>query len=329
MDTANKLLTQLMVNKVNLDKDIVSQARKSRDNLLENIKSFSSEEDFFELCDDFNIQFGSFARKTKCQPLDDIDLMIGLSARGATYSGNSWDEIKISIRNPDFGQKMCMNDDGTLNSRKVLNQFKRKLQHVREYARSELNKRQEAVVLNLISKDWSYDLVPCFHTTKEYDGREYFLIPNGNGNWKKTAPDRDRAYVTRVNQEKDGMLLELVRLCKYWKSRKLKNILPSYLLETILVVHSKEVQYLKGNLLERFADALCAITDKICYSVPDMKNIQDDINDLDVSDRHAIYNKACDDYNKVLDVINYERIGSYTRAINILTDVLGDELLDE
>lgn len=76
---------EFMSNCVNLDKEVVAAARKSRDNLLENISEFV-DEDFFKLCSDYNVHFGSFARKTKCRELDDIDLMIGISAEGALYN---------------------------------------------------------------------------------------------------------------------------------------------------------------------------------------------------------------------------------------------------
>ena len=56
---------------VNLDPSIVESAKKSKDNLLENIHDFSNN-DFFNLCPKFDIQFGSFSRKTKCRELDDI-----------------------------------------------------------------------------------------------------------------------------------------------------------------------------------------------------------------------------------------------------------------
>ena len=82
-------------------------------------------------------------------------------------------------------------------------------------------------------------------------------------------------------------------------------------------------------MLKRFADALYAIADKITYIVPDMKNIQSDLNDLNSADRITIYNKACVDYGKVLEAIDSERDGLHQKSVDILTDVLGDELLDE
>ena len=79
--TVNNAFEEFMRDIINLDKDTVSAARISRDNLLSNIAEFSEEDGFFTLCSEYNEHFGSFARKTKCRKLDDIDLMIGISAK--------------------------------------------------------------------------------------------------------------------------------------------------------------------------------------------------------------------------------------------------------
>ena len=51
----------------------------------------------------------------------------------------------------DSAQKECVNIDGTLNSTKVSNKFKKKLEHVREYSRSDVRRNGEAVVLLTLS----------------------------------------------------------------------------------------------------------------------------------------------------------------------------------
>ena len=183
--TVNAAFKEFMKDIVNLDPDVASAARISRDNLLDNISEFDEKDGFFDLYEGFNVHFGSFARKTKCRELDDIDLMIGIAANGATYNQDDpWDNVRITASTTNSAQKDCARDDGTLNSTKVSNRFKSKLESVREYSRSEVRRNGEAVILNLKSKDWSFDIVPCFHTVTESDGRAYYLIPNGQGNWK-------------------------------------------------------------------------------------------------------------------------------------------------
>ena len=189
-------------------------------NLLSNIAEFDNEDGFFDLCDSFNVHFGSFARRTKCRELDDIDIMIGISANGGTYFSHSWDVVTICASTSNQVQIDCTDLNGNLNSTKVINKFKKKLEYLRDYSRSEVKRSGEAVVLNLLSRDWSFDIVPCFHTVKENDGRSYYLIPNGNGGWKKTDPTIDRKAVQRTNQVLNGKVLELIRLVKRWNKTK-------------------------------------------------------------------------------------------------------------
>ena len=161
--TINEAFSEFMQNSVDLDSKDVVTAKYSRDNLLENIGELDCR-GFFRLYPDVNIQFGSFARKTKKRPLDDIDLMIGIAAdNGKYYAEDPWNNIRIKASPTNFAQQECLNDDGvTLNSTKVLNLFKSKLENIRDYSRSEIHKNGEAVTLNLKTRAWAFDIVPWF-----------------------------------------------------------------------------------------------------------------------------------------------------------------------
>lgn len=324
--TVNLAFDEFMRNSVNLDPDVSKAAKLSRENLLENIDEFDKNDDFFDLYKNFNITFGSFARKTKCRDLDDVDLMIGISANHATYnSSDPWDNVKITASKTDKAQQQCTREDGTLNSIQVSNKFKKKLESVREYSRSEIQRNGEAIRLNLTSKEWAFDIVPCFHTTPETDGRSYYLIPNGRGNWKKTAPNIDRDRVTKTNQAKDGRVLELVRLCKKWNKANNTKTLPSYLLETIIINFAENQGSLDENLRIRFRDALKYIALNIKYCVFDMKNIQGNINNLELSVREKLRLQAWADYDKALKALQYEQCSNHEEAIKVWSSIFGSD----
>jgi len=305
--TVNKAFEEFMKDSVNLDPDIVAAARRSRDNLLDNIAEFSDQNGFFTLCEKYNVHFGSFARKTKCRELDDIDLMIGISGNGAVYNGSDpWENIRIYSNSSDSAQFGCTRDDGTLNSTLVLNRFKKALSGVREYLRSELRRNQEAIVLNLISKEWSFDIVPCFHTAPESDGRSFYLIPNGNGNWKKTNPIVDRDHIQNTNQNHEGRVLELIRLFKKWNKVNNTKTMPSYLLETMIINYCDSVNEMSKYIDIEFKQVLNYIANHIMDYVSDLKGIQGNINELSISERISIQNKARTDYEKACTAVNYE-----------------------
>jgi hypothetical protein len=325
--TVNTAFSEFMKDIVNLDPDTTRNARDSRDNLLANIAEFDDKDDFFDLCESFNVHFGSFARRTKCRELDDIDLMIGIAANGASYFENDpWDNTRITASKTNSAQVACTSSNGTLNSTLVINKFKKKLENVREYQRSEINKRGEAVVLNLISKDWSFDIVPCFHTVEENDGRAYFLIPNGSGGWKKTDPTIDREAVSTANQNLDGRVLELIRIMKRWNKTKRANTIPSYLLEALMLDYCKTKTELSQYIDLRFKDALLYVVNNINWDVNDPKSIQGNINTLSAYDKLVLQKKAKEDYDKACEAASFEtKDKDHQKSINKWGEIFGQD----
>lgn len=324
--TVNNAFNEFMKDIVNLDPEVTKKARASRDNLLSNIAEFDGNDGFFNLCDAFNLHYGSFARNTKCRKLDDIDLMIGLAANGATYSTYSWDDVVIYASNTNQAQIDCTDSDGQLNSIKLINKFKKKLEYVREYSRSDIKRKGEAIVLNLLSKDWSFDLVPCFHTTNEVDGRSYYLIPNGSGRWKKTDPTIDRENVKKINQELNGKVLELIRLVKRWNKIKNGEKIKSYLMEAIIVNYCHKETSLSDYIDLRFKEALKYIADSILNTVDDPKRIQGNINYLTYSDRSELRQKILKDYEKACMAFRVEsQEKNHEKSIKIWGEVFGED----
>lgn len=323
MKNINQLFEEYLKNKVNLDSKITKNAIECRENLLKNIAEFDNEEGFFDLHSDFNINFGSFSRETKCRELDDIDMMIGISANGAKYdSRDNWDNVKITASTLNQAQIECTNEDGTLNSRKVLERFKSKLEKVREYSRSEIKRNYEAIVLNLKTKTWNFDIVPCFQTVAESDGRNYYLIPNGNGNWKKTDPRIDKEKISDVKQSHGGKVLNLIRLAKKWNSRNNNIKIPSYMLETLIIYYFENKKNLNEQIEINFSEILGYIWQKISYKIEDMKNIQENINILTENEKREISTRLFKEFKKTKEAVESSDI---EKKVKIWKEVFGEE----
>ena len=73
-----------------------------------------------------------------------------------------------------------------------------------------------------------------------------YLIPDGNGYWKKTDPRIDKERTTRINQNHDGNILQIIRILKYWNRRATMPTMSSYLLET-MILNYYEGQSSKAN----------------------------------------------------------------------------------
>ncbi|MEI6056690.1 MAG: nucleotidyltransferase, partial [Lentisphaerota bacterium] len=234
--TVIEAFNKFMTDTVNLDSDQTKKARGSREWLVGQIETFPNDDTKFpSIYSEKNIFFGSFSRSTKKQPLDDIDIMICMTADGCTYN-ESTDKIEINVPASATRFKDYVNEGTTiLNSRKVINAFITKLTGVSQYKKAEIKRNLEAATLNLESYDWVFDIVPCFFTTEDIYKRTYYIIPDGSGNWKKTDPRIDSDRLFKLNKAHEGNLLNVIRAIKYWNARPTMPSIGSYLLENMIL----------------------------------------------------------------------------------------------
>jgi len=153
--TVNSAFTEFLNETINLDHDKTSTVRKSRDNLINHISDFSGDSDFFSVYSEKNLKFGSFARRTKIRELDDIDLMLCLSAEGTRTYTESTSCIYIYGNNDDKSNNLLTYGTSYLNSTKVINRFISKLSELNDYEKAEMHKNQEAATLKMMSYTWN------------------------------------------------------------------------------------------------------------------------------------------------------------------------------
>jgi hypothetical protein len=148
-NTVNEAFRIFMRDYVRLDKNRADIATGSKNKLVTEIEKFPEDGKFLKLHPDLSIDYGSFSRKTKIRPLDDIDIMIVMHAEGNSRT-HYHDHIEISVPNEATKQLMLCNDGtNTLNSIRVINKFKEYLSNVSLYEKADIKRNQEAVTLNL------------------------------------------------------------------------------------------------------------------------------------------------------------------------------------
>lgn len=305
---------------VNLDLDVASKARSSRDNLIENIKDFSGDDDFFVTYDDRILKFGSFAKKTKIRELDDIDMMFCLSGEGRTYTELT-DKFVINGIQSDKDNGLCNDETNELNSTKVINRFISKLRDLNDYSKSQMHKKHEAATLKLKSYTWNFDIVPCFYTTLNI-----YLIPDGKGQWKKTDPRIDADNVTNINQKHKGNILNVIRLTKYWNRHNSTYDIPSYLLETIILKYYDDLSEKDNYWIDlEFKSIVKYIGNEILNDVDDPKGMQGNINTFSSDERNKISDKAKSCYEKICEASDLElKNKDQEAAINKWREIFGD-----
>lgn len=319
--TVDNAFAEFMKDTVNLDPDITSTARKSRDNLINNISGFSGDDDFFSVYQEKNLKFGSFARRTKIRELDDIDLMLCLSAEGTRTYTETADCIYINGNDSDKSNRLLSYGTTYLNSTKVINRFISKLAELNDYSKAEMHKNQEAATLKMKSYTWNFDIVPCF-----YAKEDFYLIPDGSGNWKKTDPRIDNDRTTEVNQKHNGKLLNLIRLVKYWNKRKVTLTIGSYLLECMILNIYDNADVKEHWWIDiEFKNTLYELSKAVKNDVEDPKGIQGNINNFSLDDRKKISDALYDAYSKAVEARSYEQDKKQKEAINKWREVLGSD----
>lgn len=279
--TVTSAFKQMCDKHINLNAEQVNKAKSSRDWLLGNLKILSDKKLIPTVYAEKNIKFGSFARNTKIQPLDDIDLMLCLSGCDGHYEiVKENEEYTVNFENPpELFKSLCENN--ILNSRKVIEDIKSHLASLAGYVKADIHRNQEAVTLQLSSYSWNFDIVPCFFTTTDF-----YLIPDGNGNWKNTDPRIDNNRSSIINQKKEGKVLPWIRLMKFWKSlygNPWKS-LPSYVFEQMLLDIAENIDF--SSCISRLVwVALNQLSYAIAKPINDPKGIQGDMNNIALTDR--------------------------------------------
>ena len=265
-----------------------------------------------------------FSRKTKIPPLDDIDIMFILHAQGATYVQDVSPIQVYNSENSKFFSDLCFDGTAQINSIKVINKFKDYLKAIPQYKQADIKRNQEAVTLELQTYEWVYDIVPCFITNPEWDGRTFYLIPDGYGQWKKTDPRVDKKNMTDAQAIQEVAVVDVIRLMKYWNSRPIMPSMQSYLLENIMLNSFKAA--VRGKWVDiEVKNCLAYIADAVLGPIQDPKNIQGDLNLLLPEQRIKIRTRALEDSAKAAAARKYETEDKMKEAITKWAEVFGQE----
>lgn len=319
--TVNMAFSEFNRDSVNLDPNKTTSARSSRDWLYNQLNNFPENDDEFPLkYEERHIKFGSFARKTKIRELDDIDLIYCLHANNAYYSKSSLFHNRFYLHTENAGQRLQnLSKDNLLNSIKVVNKFVSSLSNVTQYQSAAIHRRQEAATLNLTSYDWSFDIVPAFYTTAGF-----YLIPDGNGNWKATNPPLDQQYATDINQKHKFSVHQLVRTLKYWNRRAQMPTVSSFLFENFVWNFAESQSELSDHIDINLINFWNYLETAVYNNVSDPKAIDSNLNNLSYDDKTKISAKASDTYSKGYEAYRLETEDENQKsAINKWREIFG------
>jgi hypothetical protein len=313
---------------VDLIPDQSDKARSSRDWLFDQLVAVGNKDaDFPKLIGKF-VNFGSFARKTKIRPLDDIDMMILLNGTGTTLyhypeSTNPYSDW-LRIDSPTAPLAKFPDGHGFVNSTKVLNRIRDKISTVPQYEKADIKRTGEAVTLNLRSYSWVFDIVPSVPVVDSKGNIIHYAIPDGNSNWKKTDPRIDQKNVTSLNIMHKGMYIPAVRMLKYWNRRTHKPRLSSYYFETIVQkVFSSAAVADYPEALKNFFISAQGYVQLHCADPQGLGPNLDAGVDSDTKQKVIAAMKAA--WDNAWDAVYYEGQGRHKEAIEKWSRIFGPE----
>lgn len=328
--TVNSSFRGFLDHIVNTDSERTKLARNSRQNLIDNIASLSGQGELPLLYKDMHINYGSFERRTEICDVDDVDMMLCISGCGGTYTMHNKDLYTINMPDGVSVLSELREADGTLNSRKLINRFIQKLSPLRDYRKAAMHRKHEALTLKFKSYEWNFDVVPCFFATDNF-----YLIPDGNGNWKRTDPRIDAARInnadnnTKFRYPQAVNIRGFIRLMKYWKKEKWGDKISSYAFEQMILSYI-ETHAINSDWQTNVRDALLYLSTYIKYPVNDPKGIQGDLVDLTAEELQNLSAKAHTDYETAQTAVMQEGIAdllnsNHSAPIDSWHNIFGNE----
>lgn len=308
---------------VNLKPEKTKAARSSRDWLYGQLNGFPDKDVAFPLkYEEVHVNYGSFSRNTKIRELDDIDLIYGLHADKAYYSKSVLSKNTFFLQTENAGIRLQnLSNNNQLNSIKVVNKLVSNLSSIYQYSSAAIHRRQEAATLNLTSYDWAFDIVPAFYTREGF-----YLIPDGNGNWKPTNPPLDQKNITSLNVEHKHSVHQLVRTLKYWNRRAKMPLINSYLFENFVLNFCKSKNELSDYIDINIINFWSYLKSNIYNNVKDPKGIDDNLNNLTYQEKISISEKANEAYLKGYEAYRLETTEIKPGlAINLWREIFGND----
>lgn len=154
---------------------------------------------------------GSFSRNTFIRGGSDVDLFAVISKQEVTW-GN-----------------------GLVSSETALNNLRAEL--LKRYPNTPVERDVHAVVVPF-SQGASVDVVPAVFD-QMLNGRPYYLIPDGDGDWMLTCPELHANYIRQADIKSGGKLKRVAQLLKYWRECRSPRVpLSSFHIEIILAAEN-------------------------------------------------------------------------------------------
>lgn len=189
--------------------------------------------------------------------------LIGSHSRNTAIKGSDIDLMAV-LRHSEV-----IWGDNFKSSDTVLKNFRTDL--TERYPRTAVRRDGQAVVVPFDDGGESVDVVPAyFMDMMENNGRKYALyaIPDGDGEWMKTAPQLHGAYIEHKNAKSGRRLAGTARLVK-WLAQQRDSTAPLSSFHVEMLLASEEICGVAMSYAECVAAALRKLRERKCAALQD------------------------------------------------------------
>jgi hypothetical protein len=153
------------------------------------------------------VTIGSYSRGTYIASSSDVDLFCVLK-RDEVRRGNDW-----------------------VSSNTTLDRVKSQLEG--RFWNTHVYRDVQAVVVQF--SDCRIDVVPGFYWDKDDENWPLYYMPDGEGGWMKTSPEKHNRYIAQEDDASGGKLKRTAQLLKFWRDCRERPIpVSSFHIEIVL-----------------------------------------------------------------------------------------------
>lgn len=205
--TVTAAFNKFMQDSVNLTAAERKQGETSHNYLRQILDEYAAKDATFPRLLDGDFLSGSFARKTKLRPLNDIDIMMIVDGQGLVMINGDGTVKPGTIRgsgsegNPLNTATYYIDGTTKISSIKVLNAFKKAIKS-RYPDSTEVGRDGQVVNVYLSSYGLGLDVIPALEFLPEGADRPHYYIPKGSNDptWMATNPKIDKRWPTRLTR---------------------------------------------------------------------------------------------------------------------------------
>lgn len=242
--------------------------------------------------------------------------VVGSYARGSAIRQTSDIDLLVVLRNTEWQW-----GGSRVSSSTLLNNVRGQI--AERHPNTSVGRDGQAIVV-AFSDGHSIDVVPSGWIRAQTDGWPLYIIPDGAGGWRETAPDSHGRHLSAADARTGGKLKNVARIFKYWKWCRADPV-PISSFHVELLMASEQLCGVGRSYSECVATLLQRLTQRECRALQDPLGISGLIAACTTDAKRALaLRSVAASADRAVQAVNAERSGNVTEARRLWNIVFND-----